>query len=184
MERTLVIVKPHAVARGLVGEFVARFERMGLQIEAARVVAEAKQVWERFYPSDEVWLANVGKKTLEDCAARGVDVKGKLGTTDALEIGKRVKQWLVDHMASAPAVAFVLTGNEAASKVRKVCGKTLPNQAEPGTIRFDYSSDSPSLANDEKRPVYNLIHASDPTEMRGEKSSIDYEIGILFPALK
>ena len=69
-------------------------------------------------------------------------------------------------MSSGSAVAAVLSGNEAAKKVRLACGATLPNVAAPGTLRFDYSTDSPALANEEKRPVYNLIHASDPTEKR------------------
>lgn len=38
MERTLILLKPDAVARGLVGEIVARFERKGLVIEAAKLV--------------------------------------------------------------------------------------------------------------------------------------------------
>jgi nucleoside-diphosphate kinase len=42
MERTLILVKPDAFARGLTGEIIARFERKGLKIVAARhmIVAE------------------------------------------------------------------------------------------------------------------------------------------------
>jgi nucleoside-diphosphate kinase len=36
MERTLILVKPDAFARGLTGEIIARFERKGLKIVAAR----------------------------------------------------------------------------------------------------------------------------------------------------
>ena len=36
MERTLILVKPDAFARGLTGEIVARFERKGLKIVAMR----------------------------------------------------------------------------------------------------------------------------------------------------
>ena len=183
MERTVIIVKPHAAARGLTGEFLARFERMGLRIAAIRVVTGERALWERFYPSDESWFAAVGGKTIEDAAARGLDVKARLGTDDPSAIGRLVKTWLVDHMASGPAIAAVLEGNESRTKVRAACGATMPNRAAPGTIRFDYSSDSPALANDEKRPVYNLIHASDPSETRGAQSAADYEIGVLFPEL-
>ncbi|MBI4609394.1 MAG: nucleoside-diphosphate kinase [Candidatus Rokubacteria bacterium] len=38
LERTLVIVKPDAVAKGVTGEIVSRFERAGLRILAARMV--------------------------------------------------------------------------------------------------------------------------------------------------
>jgi nucleoside-diphosphate kinase len=181
MERTLIIVKPHAVERGLVGSFLARFERMGLRIAAITVVSGNSELWERFYPSDLGWLENVGSKTAEDCKARGLDLKDRLGTDDIRQIGRSVKTWLVEHMSSGPAVAAVLVGNDAGAKVRLACGATLPNKAAPGTIRFDYSTDSPSLANDEKRPVYNLIHASDPTEKRGSVNAVEYEIKLLFP---
>jgi nucleoside-diphosphate kinase len=183
VERTLIIVKPHAVARGLTGEFLARFERIGLRIAAIKVVTGEPSLWDRFYPSDEKWVSAVGGKTLEDAKARSLDVKARLGTSDPAAIGRMVKGWLVEHMAGGHAVAAVLEGNEARAKVRAACGATMPNRAAPGTIRFDYSSDSPAAANDEKRPVYNLIHASDPDEMRGSISAADYEIGVLFPEL-
>jgi nucleoside-diphosphate kinase len=181
VDRTLFLVKPHAVARGLVGTFVSRFENMGLQIAAMRSVTEPAAFWERFYPSDDEWFRNAGSKTADDYARANLDPVPKLGTRDPLEIGKLIKRWLVDHMASSLSVAVVWEGNEALPKVRAAVGKTLPNVATPGTIRFDYSSDSPRLANDEKRPVFNLVHASDPDELRDGKPAAEYEIGLLFP---
>jgi nucleoside-diphosphate kinase len=177
-------VKPHAVVRGLVGTFLERFERMGLRIDALKVISGDAALWERFYPSEDAWLDNVGSKTADDCKARGIDLKSRVGTGDVREVGRLVKNWLVDHMSSGPAVAAVLSGNDAQAKVRLAAGATLPNKAAPGTIRFEYSTDSPSLANDEKRPVFNLVHASDPTEKRGELLAASYEIGLLFPELK
>ena len=181
MEQTLIIVKPHAFERNLSGEFLTRFERMGLKIGDIKTFVGSSDLWEKFYPSDDGWLGNVGGKTLEDCVTQGIDVKERLGTNDPKEIGLKVKSWLVEHMSSATSLAAILAGNEAGKKVRLACGKTLPNFAAPGTIRFDYSSDSPSLANEEKRPVYNLIHASDPEEFRDGVASATYEIGLIFP---
>lgn len=181
METTLIIVKPHAVERGLVGVFLERFERMGLKLITAKGLIGSRALWEKFYPSEDDWFKNVGSKTAEDCKARKIDLKSRLGTDDVLAIGKMVKGWLVDHMSSGLAVAAVFGGNDVQAKVRTTCGATLPNKAAPGTIRFDFSSDTPALANDEKRPVYNLIHASDPTEFRGSEAAAQYEIRTLFP---
>ena len=103
-------------------------------------------------------------------------MEAEIVTTDPLAIGRKVKEWLVGHMSSGPCVAAVLEGNEAPRKVRKLCGATLPNVADPGTIRFDFSCDSPALANREKRPVFNLVHASDPDE----ENSIAREIELVF----
>jgi nucleoside diphosphate kinase len=61
------------------------------------------------------------------------------------------------NLPQGAAVAAVLEGNEAQLKVRTACGATMPNRAAPWTIRFDYSCDSPTAANDEQRPVFNLI---------------------------
>jgi nucleoside-diphosphate kinase len=180
LDKTLIIVKPHAVVRGLVGTFLERFERMGMQISAIRLVRETAEFWEAFYPSDAEWFKNVGGKTLENCQKNGIDVQARLGTSDAAKIGRMVKDWLVDHMVEGPSIAVVLRGNEALNKVRTACGSTLPNVAVPGTIRFDFSCDSPTLANEEKRPVFNLIHASDPTEMRGNQKACDFEIAMFF----
>jgi nucleoside-diphosphate kinase len=181
VELTLFIVKPHAVERGLVGTFLERFEKMGLKVAAIRSVSEPPAFWEKFYPSEETWFRNAGSKTAEDYARKGISPVDHLGTDDPIKIGKLVKQWLVSHMSSSLSVAVVFSGNEAVTKVRLACGKTLPNIAAPGTIRFDYSTDSPRLANEEKRPVYNLVHSSDPEEERDGVAAAKYEINLLFP---
>jgi nucleoside-diphosphate kinase len=180
IEQTLLIVKPHAVERGLVGAILEHFEKAGLTIEDTRVVKGDSELWERFYPSDSAWLASVGQKTIDSCQASGINVKDRLNTDDATEIGSLVKSWLVEHMADGRPVAFILSGNDACAKARLICGATLPNKALPGTVRFEYSCDSPEQANEEKRPVYNLVHASDPDEYRNGLSSVKYEIGVIF----
>ena len=80
------------------------------------------------------------------------------------EIGKNVRQWLVDYMTSAPLVRIVVEGVHAVDMVRTICGATMPYLADMGTIRGDYSADSPAVANMEKRSVMNLIHASETPE--------------------
>jgi nucleoside-diphosphate kinase len=49
MERTLILVKPDACARGLTGEIVARFERKGLKIVALRHMTVTRELGERHY---------------------------------------------------------------------------------------------------------------------------------------
>jgi len=49
MNRTLVLLKPDAVARGLIGEIISRFERKGLQIVAARLVLIEPELAESHY---------------------------------------------------------------------------------------------------------------------------------------
>jgi len=49
MERTLILVKPDAFARGLSGEIIARFERKGLRIAALRRMVVDRELAERHY---------------------------------------------------------------------------------------------------------------------------------------
>jgi nucleoside-diphosphate kinase len=49
MERTLILVKPDAFARGLTGEIIARFERKGLKIIALRHMTVERELAERHY---------------------------------------------------------------------------------------------------------------------------------------
>ena len=49
MERTLILVKPDAFARGLTGEIISRFERKGLKIVAARHMTVSEELAGRHY---------------------------------------------------------------------------------------------------------------------------------------
>lgn len=177
LEKTLVILKPDAYARNLTGEIIARFERCGLRLEQIRISRGEHTIIEDHYPRDDGWLTGVGGKTLADYERLGTSAKEKIGTDDAAAIGRTVRGWLVDFLSSGPLVPMVLSGNRAIETVRKLVGNTLPVAAAPGTIRGDYSSDSPDLANDESRPVRNLIHAS------GDPEEAAREIKLWFPGL-
>jgi nucleoside-diphosphate kinase len=72
---------------------------------------------------------------------------------------------------------MVWEGNHAIKVVRKLVGATVCAEAAPGTIRGDFSSDSPDLANYELRPVRNLVHAS------GNAEEAAFEVGLWFPEL-
>lgn len=113
------------------------------------------------YPKDEAWIRRLGQKTLSTYEKYGIDPVKDLGTADDLELGKMVRGWLVGYMVSAPLVRMVVEGAHAVDMVRKICGVTLPNMADMGTIRGDYSVDSPAIANSEHRAVMNLVHASE-----------------------
>jgi len=163
-ERSLVFLKPDGVQRGLVGEVVGRFERAGLKLVGMKMLWPARELLDRHYPQDEHFLKTVGGKTTEAFASHGLDVKKETGTDDLLEIGTQVRGWLIGYVSSGPVMAFVCEGIHAVSVVRKLVGDTLPYRAAPGTIRGDYSIDSPTVANLMKRPVRNLIHASGTIE--------------------
>jgi len=171
-ERTYVMVKPDGVKRGLVGEIVRRFEQRGLKIVAMKMFEATRDQIDGHYPKAESWITRVGTKTLDTYQHYGLDPVSEIGTANPLEIGNMVRGWLLEYMTEGPMVKMVVEGIHAIDMVRKICGHTLPNKAEMGTIRGDYSVDSPAAANKDKRGIHNLIHASETPEEASHE--IDY----------
>lgn len=161
-ERTFCMIKPDGVKRAVIGDIIRRFEKAGLKPVAIKMFIPTEAQVRQHYPmSDEAWVARLGEKSLssfDNIQAEAVDV---LGTTDKAVIGKNVADSLVHFMTSGPVVAMVMEGIQAVDMVRKLCGHTLPFKADVGTIRGDYSVDSPAVANVEGRAIHNLIHASE-----------------------
>jgi len=169
------MIKPDGVQRGLIGEIISRFERTGLKIVALKMIWPTKEQAMLFYPSDEEWLKTVANKSLSVYKQLGLDPKKDFGTDDPIEIGKKIKEWLAEFLASGPCIAMVIEGNRAIEVVRKIVGATRPYEAQPGTIRGDFSTDSPELANILKRPLRNLVHASDSKEIAEKEIAFWFE---------
>ncbi len=163
-EKTFLMIKPDGVRKGLIGEIIHRVEQRDLKVVALEMFQPTRDQIHNHYPKDEKWIARLGEKTLATYAKYGYDAEKELGTTDAMKIGTQVRDWLLDFMTSAPMVRMVVQGIHAVDMVRKIVGPTMPYQAEMGTIRGDFSADSPALANKEKRAVMNLVHASETPE--------------------
>jgi nucleoside-diphosphate kinase len=163
-ERTYVMIKPDGVKKGLIGEVIRRFEQRDLKVVAIEMFQPTHEEIDNHYPKNKEWITRLGMKTLSTYEKYGFDVLEDFGTTDAEKIGPEIRMWLVDYMLSAPLVKMVVEGAHAVDMVRKICGDTLPNRAEIGTIRGDYSIDSPATANAEKRAVANILHASETPE--------------------
>jgi len=130
IERTLVLLKPDAVARGLVGRILGRFEEALLKIVAAKMV----------------WMdADLTRRHYFDLEER---------------FGPSVYNAMAEFMQTGPVVAVVLEGVEAVACTRKLVGSTYPDQAPPGTIRGDFAHMSRGYANERGIAVANLVHAS------------------------
>ena len=144
VERTLIMFKPDSVQRGLVGEILTRFERVGLKIVATKMLSPTKAQFHKHYE-------DIGKMITR----RGQD---KFDVT-------------LDMMIQGPVIAMVFEGVEAVELVRKLVGTTEPKSALPGTIRGDFSHMSFGYADGENKGIPNLIHASgDPEEAEQEIS--------------
>lgn len=133
VERTLVVFKPDAVQRGIVGEILTRFEHVGLKIVATKMIAPTREHYYQHYEE-------IGKMVTR----RGQD---KFDIT-------------LEMMVQGPVIAMVLEGVESVELVRKLVGTTEPKSATPGTIRGDYSHMSFGYGDSQNKGIPNLIHAS------------------------
>jgi nucleoside-diphosphate kinase len=167
MEKSLVILKPDAVMRGICGEILTRFERAGLKIVAMKMVYADEKLAGTHYMDDEDYLKSIGEKTLKSYEKKGTPIN-----RTALEQGQLVRQWLISYMQMGPVLVMVLEGHNAIAHIRKVVGPTAPADAAPGTIRGDYSFESYGMADKLERPLQNLIHASGAVDEAAREISI------------
>lgn len=163
-ERSLVILKPDAVQRSLIGEIVKRFERAGLKVAAMKMTMATEEQLITHYNKTNEWYEKKGKGIVADMEAHNIPV-----TKEPIEYGKDIIRNMVRYMTAAPIVAMVLEGNQACAVVTKLVGSTEPSTSDVGTIRGDYTLDSYSHATIENRGVRNLIHCSEsPAEAERE----------------
>lgn len=135
LERTLVLLKPDAVDRGIIGEILTRFERVGAKIVGLKMLVSEKDTAEKHYT--------------EDLARRR---------------GEKIRTFMIEMLTSGPIIALVLEGVDIVEVVRKMVGATEPKSALPGTIRGDYAHISYRYADARGIGVFNLIHASSSSE--------------------
>jgi len=133
MQKTLIVFKPDAVMRGIVGEILTRFERVGLKIVAAKMLQPDYDHYFQHYEG--------------------------IGTLKTRK-GEEIFESQMKEMLQGPVIAMVLEGVEAVEQVRKMVGPTEPKSAQPGTIRGDYAHLSYGHVTAAKRSVANVMHAS------------------------
>ncbi len=169
-EQTVVLIKPDGIKRGIIGEIITRFERVGLKIVAAKLIWVNKTQVGKHYRDDEEYCRRVGLATLENYEKYGKDPRESLGTNDPLKIGKIIRRWNMESLSSGPVMAMLLEGPNAVFLVRKMVGSLFPFDSPPGTIRGDFACDSFLSANLNRRSANNIIHASgSEQEARFEK---------------
>lgn len=131
LERTLVLIKPDGVERGLIGDIVSRFEKAGFRIIGLKLAKVNEEFAKKHYTEDI-----------------------------AIRRGEAVRKMNVDFISAGPVVAIAIEGINAIENVRKMVGATEPKAAAPGTIRGDYAHVSYAYADSKKIVVKNVIHAS------------------------
>ena len=154
-EQTFIAVKSESIQRGLISEFISRFERRGLKLVACKMVVPNKDLLEKHYFKTDEWMTRQGNLYIE--ALKG---QGKETSETALELGRKLQQGLVQSFLNKPVLAMIWEGVNAVALGRKTVGATDVMKADIGSIRGDYMLDSLELAHDIVRPMRTLVHAS------------------------
>ena len=155
-EQTLIVLKPDAIQRTLIGEIIQRFERLGLKLVGMKMMHPTADLVEKHYTLDPEWLRLAGEKSIKSAKERGNPVLSEV----PIEVGNIVLKSLVKYLTSGPVVAMVWEGSHAIDIVRKIVGSTEPRSSDVGTIRGDYVIDSYQMSNLDGRAIRNLVHAS------------------------
>ena len=122
---TLVIIKPDGLQKSLTGSILTKLSETKLVIIAAKIKEVSRTLAEEHYRHMK------DKPFFED-----------------------IVRYLVGEYHTKRVMALVYHGDDAIAKVRKICGATNPEEAEPGTIRGSYGRIT-------TKGVYeNVIHAS------------------------
>jgi nucleoside-diphosphate kinase len=132
VQRTLMLVKPDGVARGLVGLVLTRFENKGFRFPAMKMVTPTKEILANHY---------------------------------AEHVGRPYYSSIEKYMMMGPILAFVVEGNHSVPVCRKMLGSTKPEEADPGTIRFDMA----------QHMGRNVCHASDSEEAAEREINIWFD---------
>lgn len=173
-QKTLVLIKPDAMERGLIGEIISRFEQVGLRLVNCKIVQADGRLAAAHYPVTEEWYKTVGERSKADFEKYGADVKEALGSDNPLEIGKMIHGWNKNMLVGSAVIAMVWEGVHAVEAARKISGPTIPLIAPPGTIRGDFATHSAFSENYNKIAIRNLVHTS------GDEEEAEREIKLWF----
>lgn len=148
LERTLIILKPDTLQRGLVGEIISRFERAGLKIIAMKMVAPDELHFHKHYEG----ISNLISRWGED-----------------------IYNVTLSQMTETPVIVFVLEGVEVVAYVRKLVGTTDPKDSAPGTIRGDYTHITRGFTNPIGSTLPNILHASGNSEEAAKEIALWFD---------
>jgi len=108
VQQSLVLIKPDAMKRNLMGPVLAKLDEIHLTMVAARLVKVSDKL------ANDHYVDHVGKPFFPQLVEY---ITGRL------------------HGGDMPVIAMVLEGEDAIAKIRALGGNTNPEKAEPSTIR-------------------------------------------------
>jgi len=132
VQQSLVIVKPDGLVKSLTGNIITTLSETKLKIVGAKILKVPKHLAERHY----------------------IHLK-----EEKPEVFENVVKYMMGEFHTDRVLALVYHGENAVEMVRKICGSTNPEDADPTSIRGRYGR-----INSRTGVFENVIHASDSPE--------------------
>jgi nucleoside-diphosphate kinase len=142
-EKLLVLIKPDGLIKSLTGNIISKLSETELRIVGAKVVNVSKELAEKHYAHLKESKPKIFEETLK---------------------------YIMGEFHTNRVLALVYKGENAIEKVRKLAGKTNPEEAEPISIRGKYGR-----INSKTGVFENVIHASDSIENAEKEISLWFE---------
>jgi len=108
--KTIIIIRPDAVLRGLVGEIITRFEKHGIRLAGLKIARMSRKM------AEDLYVQHIGKPFYEPLVHTMTTNPSVLVVLDT------------DVLDQSSAIALA----------RKIIGETDPAKADMGTIRGDF----------------------------------------------
>ncbi|MDO8741642.1 MAG: nucleoside-diphosphate kinase [Candidatus Roizmanbacteria bacterium] len=178
IEHTLIILKPDALKRGLVGKIIETFENVGMKLMAAKMLKPSADVIKNHYPGTSEWIREMGEKTLTSFKQSGNNVMKTFNTEYPNKLGSFIYERLIKYWMEGPIIVMIWQGPNAVTVARKLRGHTIPALADPGTLHAQFSFDSSPLSASLDRVVKTFVHAS------GSAAEAEREIKYWFKDIK
>lgn len=163
IEKTLIIIKNHSIKRRIVGRIIQKFEDVGLNIFAIKMLKPTKEQAKRHYIDNKDWKIKIGERVLDKYKNKK-DLLKIFKTDKPSEIGNYIYKWSIDQLCKSEVIVMILKGPNAVEKVKAITGSSDPSDADLSTIRGSFSSDSILTSNKSKRALFNVIHRSTDTK--------------------
>ena len=131
-ERVLILIKPDGLMKSLTGDIISKLSETALRIVGAKIINVKKELAEQHYAHLKESKPKIFEETLK---------------------------YIMGEFHTNRVLALVYKGPNAIEKIRKVVGKTNPEEAEPTSIRGKYGR-----INSKTGVFENVIHSSDSIE--------------------
>jgi nucleoside-diphosphate kinase len=138
VQQCLVLIKPDGLVKSLTGNIISSLSETKLKIVGSKVVKVSKELAEEHYSE------------LKQSLVR------RFQEPKATEVFESVLKYIKGEYHTDRVVALVYEGEEAIEKIRKVAGKTNPEEADFTTIRGKYGR-----INSKTGVFENVVHVSD-----------------------